>query len=60
VVVSAAVVLVFPALARGAAPLSAAQRLANEYAPMTMVRVEEDPPCDTTREQSSSCGARCV
>ena len=40
-----------PGLARGAEPLSAAQRLANEYAPITMVRVEEDPPCETTEEQ---------
>jgi hypothetical protein len=44
-------VLVFPALARGAGPVSAAQRLANEYAPITMVRVQDDPPCDTSREQ---------
>jgi hypothetical protein len=50
-VASAFLLLVFPGLARGAEPLSAAQRLANEYAPITMVRVEDDPPCDTTREQ---------
>ena len=50
-VASAALLLVFPGLARGAEPLSAAQRLANEYAPITMVRVEDDPPCDTTEEQ---------
>jgi hypothetical protein len=48
---SAFLFLVLPGLARGAAPLSAAQRLADEYAPITMVRVEEDPPCDTNGEQ---------
>ena len=32
-------------------PDAAAQRLADRYAPIVMVRKEEDPPCDTTGEQ---------
>jgi hypothetical protein len=50
-VASAVLLLVCPGLARAAQSLSAAQRLANEYAPITMVRLEDDPPCDTTEEQ---------
>jgi hypothetical protein len=51
VVASAFLLVVFPGLARGAGSVSVAQRLADEYAPITMVRVEEDPPCDTAGEQ---------
>ena len=34
-----------------AEPPSATQRLANTYAPIVMVREQQDPPCDTSEEQ---------
>jgi hypothetical protein len=40
-----------PAAASAAPGGSAAQRLAETYAPITMLREEEDPPCDTSGEQ---------
>ncbi len=35
----------------GAAERAAAQRLAERFAPITMVREEKDPPCETSAEQ---------
>src|SRR5690349_18708086 len=34
-----------------AAPPTAAQRLVAKYAPVLMLRKQEDPPCNTTEEQ---------
>ena len=50
-VATAAALLALPAAARAAEPPSAARRLAAEYAPIVMVRKQEDPPCETTAEQ---------
>ena len=33
------------------APASPAQRLIETYAPITMLREEQDPPCETSAEQ---------
>jgi hypothetical protein len=38
-------------LATSAAAASPAQRLIDTYAPITMLREEQDPPCETTAEQ---------
>jgi hypothetical protein len=46
----AALCLLLPALA-AAAPESAAKRLAQKYAPVTMLREEQEPPCETSAEQ---------
>jgi hypothetical protein len=35
----------------GAAPATPAQRLVQTYAPITMLREEQDPPCETSAEQ---------
>jgi hypothetical protein len=47
--------LVLAAQAAGASPAddggAAAKRLAARYAPITMLREEQDPPCETTAEQ---------
>jgi hypothetical protein len=43
-----AVLLFAPSLAAAASP---AQRLAEKYVPVTMLREETDPPCDTSEEQ---------
>jgi hypothetical protein len=51
VVASAVLLVVLPGLAQGPGPVSVAHRLADEYAPIPMVRVEENPPCDATEEQ---------
>jgi hypothetical protein len=40
-----------PAAASAAPAGSAAQRLAEKYAPIAMLREQEDPPCDTSAEQ---------
>jgi hypothetical protein len=40
-----------PAVARAAAPESAAEELAEKYVPITELREETDPPCDTAQEQ---------
>jgi hypothetical protein len=40
-----------PTAARAATPESAAQELAEKYVPITELREETDPPCDTTQEQ---------
>ena len=37
--------------AAGAAEQGAAQRLAERYAPITMLREQQNPPCDTSEEQ---------
>jgi hypothetical protein len=43
-----AVLLTLPGTAIGASP---AQRLIEAYAPIAMLREEQDPPCETTAEQ---------
>jgi hypothetical protein len=43
--------LLAPSGAAVAGPPSATQRLANTYAPIVMVREQQDPPCDTSEEQ---------
>jgi hypothetical protein len=43
-----AMLLLAPSLAAAASP---AQRLAEKYVPVTMLREETDPPCDTSEEQ---------
>ncbi len=40
-----------PGAAAGARDSSAAQRLAATYAPIVMLREEQDPPCETSAEQ---------
>jgi hypothetical protein len=40
-----------PVAARAATPESAAGELAEKYVPITELREETDPPCDTTQEQ---------
>ena len=40
-----------PTAAHAATPESAAQELAEKYVPITELREETDPPCDTTQEQ---------
>jgi hypothetical protein len=40
-----------PVAARAATPESAAQELAEKYVPITELREETDPPCDTSQEQ---------
>lgn len=40
-----------PTAAAAAGPKSAAQKLAEKYAPITMVREQQDPPCYTSAEQ---------
>jgi hypothetical protein len=48
----ATIVLLGPAAVAHAAPGgSAAQRLAERYVPIAMLREEEDPPCETSAEQ---------
>jgi hypothetical protein len=47
----AIVLFTLPAVAGAASGGSAAQRLADAYAPITMLREEQDPPCETTAEQ---------
>jgi hypothetical protein len=47
----AAPLLVVPAGAAKAQPQAAAQRLAEAYAPIAMLREQRDPPCDTAEEQ---------
>lgn len=42
--------LALPATAQ-AAPESAAQKLVDAYAPITMLREQQDPPCETSAEQ---------
>lgn len=46
-----AVPLLVPAGAATAQPQAATQRLAEAYAPIAMLREQQDPPCDTTEEQ---------
>jgi hypothetical protein len=46
-----AVLLSAPAAALAQRSPSAAQRLADTYAPITMLREQTDPPCDTSEEQ---------
>ena len=43
--------LLVPAGAATAQPQAAAQRLAEAYAPIAMLREQRDPPCDTAEEQ---------
>src|SRR4051794_837837 len=43
--------LIHPAVGAAAGPLSAVQRLAATYSPITMVREQRDPPCEPTEEQ---------
>jgi hypothetical protein len=43
--------LALPTAATAASSGSAAQRLAEKYAPIAMLREQEDPPCDTGGEQ---------
>jgi hypothetical protein len=43
--------LVLPSAAAAASGDSPAQRLAEKYAPIAMLREQEDPPCDTSAEQ---------
>ncbi len=43
--------LATPAAASAAQPESNAQRLAETYAPITMLREQQDPPCETSAEQ---------
>src|SRR5918995_1422242 len=43
--------LLVPAGAATAQPQAAAQRLAEAYAPIAMLREQRDPPCDTSEEQ---------
>lgn len=45
-----AALCLLPALA-AAAPTGAAQRLAQKYAPITMLREQQEPPCETSAEQ---------
>jgi hypothetical protein len=47
----AAAPLLAPAGAAAAQPQAAAQRLAETYAPIVMLREQQDPPCDTAEEQ---------
>jgi hypothetical protein len=47
--IAALALLLLPASA--AAALSPAQRLVDAYAPITMLREEQDPPCETSAEQ---------
>ena len=46
-----AALLALPASGQAAGPPSAWQRVADAYAPIVMVRKQEDPPCDTDAEQ---------
>jgi hypothetical protein len=46
-----ALLLGLPAAASAAPAGSAAQRLAEKYVPIAMLREQEDPPCDTSGEQ---------
>ncbi len=54
-IAGAAALLLFLALlagtARASEPRGAAQRLAEAYAPITMLREQQNPPCDTSGEQ---------
>jgi hypothetical protein len=43
--------LAMPSAAPAAPANSAAQRLAEKYVPIAMLREQEDPPCDTSAEQ---------
>jgi hypothetical protein len=47
--------LCLPAAA-SAAPKSASQRLADAYAPIAMLREQQDPPCETSAEQYQPTG----
>ncbi|HEX6665537.1 MAG TPA: hypothetical protein VF081_02965 [Solirubrobacterales bacterium] len=47
----AIVLFTLPAVAEAASGGDAAQRLADAYAPIAMLREEQDPPCETTAEQ---------
>jgi hypothetical protein len=48
----ATIALLTPPAAASAAPAEdAAQRLAETYAPIAMLREQQDPPCDTSEEQ---------
>jgi hypothetical protein len=49
--VTLAAALALPASASAASESSAAAQLARAYAPITMVREEQDPPCETSAEQ---------
>jgi hypothetical protein len=46
-----AALLLVPAGVATAQLQQAAQRLADAYAPIVMVREQQDPPCDTAEEQ---------
>jgi len=46
-----AALLAHPAIGQAAPPPSPWQRVADAYAPIMMVRKQEDPPCDTDAEQ---------
>jgi hypothetical protein len=49
--IALALPLGFAATAAAAPPGSAARQLAEKYAPITMVREQQDPPCETSAEQ---------
>ncbi len=51
VLLSALLSLALVPVAHAAAPESAAQELAEKYVPITELREETDPPCDTSQEQ---------
>jgi hypothetical protein len=50
-VATIAVLLLAPSFAAAATQQEAAQRLARRYAPITMLREQQDPPCETSAEQ---------
>jgi hypothetical protein len=51
VLLTALLLLALVPAAHAATPESAAQELAEKYVPITELREETDPPCDTTQEQ---------
>jgi hypothetical protein len=57
VLLGIAALAVLPAQARAASPSeAAAQQLAERYVPITMLREEQDPPCETSAEQYQPTG----
>jgi hypothetical protein len=51
VLIAALAFALVPASAHAATPESAAEELAEKYVPITELREETDPPCDTSQEQ---------
>jgi hypothetical protein len=51
VLIATLLLALVPAVAQAAKPQSAAEELAEKYVPITELREETDPPCDTAQEQ---------